>query len=967
MTKRKRETSTAILIVSIFYSHLLRNFIYRFFLFLVFILYRLDNSILETVREQSTSGAVAAKDIADAKDSIGDLQAKIIEIKKKAEASEQMVQDICKDIRQLDIAKRHLTNTILTLARLKTLTSAVQQLQGHIGRRSYEEAAPLLEASIQLFTHFADYARVPKIAELAGAVEAVRGELREMITEDFDILMDSATPMDLSFQDSKLSSSNEEKVLTFDELKSGNLGNNEDENGPRVLSDDNVQTLRAACECVDALGPTIRKSLLKSFNRKQLKGYLRIFMKESDIGNSLDGLDKRYAWFRKSLGLIEDKYGRILPKRWRVLHRLSIEFCEITRTDVDRILGQFDPPSSAPPEVLLRALLKTIAFEKEMSKRFESDLSGSGSSNASSSSAPTWGTTTEDEEEVWDDSAPLYNDKGELVDPTTAEGIRLKYKRKKEFEERKLKEGERKAARAEQRRVIASLAGVDTKDAASGKPVGVGRATLDEEIAALPKLAAPGEGMISAAFKPYMTSYVKFERNNIDNAVSATAAEDASNKTDSAAAHASVLRSATQLFAQARNAVTRCVQLSTGQTLFELYKEIADAMGNYSNGLVERMPKAAIPNAAALPGDTYTINENEAPKIVDAICLVINTSEYCAETVPKFAESVQKVLDNAYKEHVNPEVTQEIFFGLTANALKILSGVVACMLDNPLTKLSRTDWSKLTEVGDQSSYVVEMQRAIKLVFPIVRKRLDDVLFRQFCDKFVRAFLVRYQAAIYRCKRIGEMGAQQLLLDAQALRTMLLTAPSIKPASDKQLLAIATDKPVEEEDDNSNDSNENVPPPAVYAKFVQKEVPRVELLLKIISTPRERFADTIKALWAEASEGELTRVMDLKAMNKKDQTDVLVALGRVKPGAVTATLGGMTMSMNLGNFTMNTGSSSNTNTGTSSTAGNVTTTTGTSSSSTTTAASTTANNSSFATTAAKVGGMSKMVNLFTSKK
>jgi hypothetical protein len=49
---------------------------------------QLDESILETVREQSTAGAQAARDIADAKDSIGDLHAKIIEIKKKAVAAE---------------------------------------------------------------------------------------------------------------------------------------------------------------------------------------------------------------------------------------------------------------------------------------------------------------------------------------------------------------------------------------------------------------------------------------------------------------------------------------------------------------------------------------------------------------------------------------------------------------------------------------------------------------------------------------------------------------------------------------------------------------------------------------------------------------------------------------------------------------------------------------------------------------
>jgi hypothetical protein len=78
---------------------------------------QLDASVLETVREQSSAGQLAARDITDAKDSIGDLHDKILEIKRKADASEQMVQEICRDIRQLDVAKRHLTNTINTLAR----------------------------------------------------------------------------------------------------------------------------------------------------------------------------------------------------------------------------------------------------------------------------------------------------------------------------------------------------------------------------------------------------------------------------------------------------------------------------------------------------------------------------------------------------------------------------------------------------------------------------------------------------------------------------------------------------------------------------------------------------------------------------------------------------------------------------------------------------------------------------------
>jgi hypothetical protein len=60
-----------------------------------------------------------------------------------------------------------------------------------------------------------------------------------------------------------------------------------------------------------------------------------------------------------------------------------------------------------------------------------------------------------------------------------------------------------------------------------------------------------------------------------------------------------VLRSATQLFAQARNAITRCVQLSTGQTLFDLYKEIKDALCADAARLQDRLPKALAPTAPA--------------------------------------------------------------------------------------------------------------------------------------------------------------------------------------------------------------------------------------------------------------------------------------------------------------------------------------------------------------------------------
>lgn len=52
---------------------------------------------------------------------IQELMYKIREIKNKAEQSETMVQEICRDIKKLDFAKKHITTTITALHRLTML------------------------------------------------------------------------------------------------------------------------------------------------------------------------------------------------------------------------------------------------------------------------------------------------------------------------------------------------------------------------------------------------------------------------------------------------------------------------------------------------------------------------------------------------------------------------------------------------------------------------------------------------------------------------------------------------------------------------------------------------------------------------------------------------------------------------------------------------------------------------------
>lgn len=69
------------------------------------------------------------QDLSVATGQISELFGRIRDIQRKASDTELLVQEICRDIRKLDYAKRHLTHTITSLRRLAMLTAAVNDLE----------------------------------------------------------------------------------------------------------------------------------------------------------------------------------------------------------------------------------------------------------------------------------------------------------------------------------------------------------------------------------------------------------------------------------------------------------------------------------------------------------------------------------------------------------------------------------------------------------------------------------------------------------------------------------------------------------------------------------------------------------------------------------------------------------------------------------------------------------------------
>lgn len=73
-----------------------------------------------------------------------------------------------------------------------------------------------------------------------------------------------------------------------------------------------------------------RKDILKWFIDLQLSEYVHVFYEAEDVA-WIDKLDRRYAWFKKHLLNIEDKFGAMFPSDWELSEQITVEFCSITR------------------------------------------------------------------------------------------------------------------------------------------------------------------------------------------------------------------------------------------------------------------------------------------------------------------------------------------------------------------------------------------------------------------------------------------------------------------------------------------------------------------------------------------------------------------------------------------------------------------------------------------------------------
>lgn len=293
----------------------------------------MDEEIETVVRSQSGVGQDGKKALEDSQKVIMQLFSQVRDIKTKAEKSEEMVREITRDIKLLDTAKRNLTTAITGLNHLHMLVTGVHSLRNLIEQRQYGEIVMPLQGVIEVMKHFQDSTDIPQILELRSQVLEIQNTLSDQITQDLKNAFQNPT------------------------------------SGSFVPSKQIGESLRV----VSILDPKVKKDILEWFISLQLSEYLVLF-DESEDSAWLDKIDKRYAWFKKQLLHVEDKFGTMFPSHWELSEKITLEFCERTKLELEKIMAK--RKFEIDVKLLLYAIQKTTNFEQLLEKRFAGDETG---------------------------------------------------------------------------------------------------------------------------------------------------------------------------------------------------------------------------------------------------------------------------------------------------------------------------------------------------------------------------------------------------------------------------------------------------------------------------------------------------------------------------------------------------------------------------------------------------------------
>lgn len=322
-----------------------------------------------------------------------------------------------------------------------------------------------------------------------------------------------------------------------------------------------------------------------------------------------------------------------------------------------------------------------------------------------------------------------------------------------------------------------------------------------------------------------------------------------------------VLKSSNELVEALKKEMRDCVsRVTRGRALLDLAAVFGRVYRIYAARLLARLPKTASGQttvAATLGTTDWHVRIGEED--ISLVCLIISTAEHCQEMVRQLARAVAGRLDP-------PELGARLDMGdeegefqsVITQCLGVLLLGIETRLEAGLAGMLRVSWGGVEVAGDQSEYVGAFRRALVESGARLGAALPANYFHFFCDKLLRSFAPRLHEAVFRCRKISDVGCQQMRLDTEVVKTLLsdLAREGGKLDAGSQ---------------------------QAFAAEVSLQLGRAEAVLKVVGSPPEAMVETFFELLPNGSPSDFQRMAELKVGRAGRRARVAEHAGRRAPG------------------------------------------------------------------------------------
>lgn len=330
-----------------------------------------------------------------------------------------------------------------------------------------------------------------------------------------------------------------------------------------------------------------------------------------------------------------------------------------------------------------------------------------------------------------------------------------------------------------------------------------------------------------------------------------------------------VLPSSTELFYVYGQTLDQCSKYTSGDPMVKLGKVFGKWLKVYCDDvLLSSMKKSDVRKSFEGRGSGVQLQD------VKNACLVLNTAEYCLNTSVQLEERLKDKVRGDLRDQVSFQEERDGFTSCMATCITNLLRELETACDPAFAAILKTPWRDLENVSGRSAYVVDLVSSIKEVAECVRTRIESKKYiRNFADKTVGLVITRFTQSVVKSRPLRKIGAEQILLDVQAVKACLLDLPEPHP-------------------ENSVNG---------YTKYVTKNTGQLETMLKVVLAPDEvpeGFVQNYCLLIGDRSFTNFQKILDLKGTPRGDQqklVDIFLSVTSTKDDlADTSFLTGLDM-------------------------------------------------------------------------